>query len=112
MHALRGSPWYGEMSETIDALYLLEIRNALRSAPKPGPKKQASTKTLRLIFILPVSSCNMSASTPEEESRADEKRAEQEEIEIEESLEESFPASDPPSWTLGRDDHEKDAPTP
>ena len=56
----------------------------------------------------------MSANTPEEEGRGDQERpaSDPEEIEIEESLEESFPASDPPGWTLGREAHKKDVDPP
>jgi hypothetical protein len=32
--------------------------------------------------------------------------------EIDESSDESFPASDPPSWTLGRDTHPPSVPPP
>jgi hypothetical protein len=51
----------------------------------------------------------MSARIPDEESQPGKKPAKIDpvEFEIDEALEESFPASDPPGWTRGRDPEEE-----
>jgi hypothetical protein len=54
----------------------------------------------------------MSEKTARTKAEAAEEARAAADHEIDESSDESFPASDPPSWTLGRDTHPPSVPPP